>query len=83
MNTKTKPKQVKCHECKHYVDEEDAKLLEVYRYIGDDKPSYTEWYCPMHQKPYEVLIKDWDDETKFYNKTKYIEVDKEGYELKN
>ncbi len=46
MFKKDKPKQVKCETCKHWIDIEDAQKVK-----SDDRSRY---YCPMHQKPYDV-----------------------------
>lgn len=43
--------KVKCHECKHWIDKSDAHKVEVNSYYA-----VTEYYCPMHKKPYTRKI---------------------------
>lgn len=43
------PKQVKCEECKHYVDKEDAQEV-FYGYRN------SIFFCPMHKKPYDEML---------------------------
>lgn len=43
------PTQVKCDECKHYVDRADAQFVELVGKYGYSKLMY----CPMHRRPYD------------------------------
>lgn len=43
------PKPVKCDECKHYVDREDAQTVEVLTMFRREQ-----WtFCPMHKREYD------------------------------
>ena len=51
------PETVKCDECKHIIEKEDAQCVitkDIY------SPSYiltsSNYYCPMHKKPYSRIV---------------------------
>lgn len=44
--------KVKCEECKHYIDKSDASSVKSVDMFGVN----TDWYCPMHKKPYSSYI---------------------------
>lgn len=47
------PKQVKCKECKHYIDRKDAQEVEVW----EPPIVFPSWfYCPMHEKKYQRVV---------------------------
>lgn len=58
-----KKKQVKCLECKHYVDLDDAQSVVVYH--------REVFYCPMHRKPYDRL----ESEGRWVSKSNWEYVD--------
>jgi len=47
-----KSEQVKCEECKHWVDTSDAHMVRRYSPLG----MFEQYYCPMHKKPYNEVI---------------------------
>lgn len=48
------PKQVKCRECKHWVDVDDAQKV-------SDNFSSTDYYCLMHKRPFNRVEYHWGD----------------------
>lgn len=49
--------QVKCEECKHYIDDSDAQKVlrgRMWNHQADKMQDYFKYYCPMHRKPYDI-----------------------------
>lgn len=84
------PEKVKCYDCKHYVDEEDAQAI-LHR---DGEIRY---FCPMHKKKYDRVIFNFEfvkvnNSTSYYKLTKekflkripenFVEVTEDGKEIK-
>lgn len=81
-------KQVKCEECKHYIDLADAQEVE-------DGWGLV-YYCPIHKKPYDRVLNEerwctnkkgreyWDSEPTYYKfvPEHYVKVDEAGKEIK-
>ncbi len=44
--------KVKCEECKHWIDKKDASSVSYFSWTRE-----TNWYCPMHKKPYTRFIR--------------------------
>lgn len=57
------PYEVKCEECKHKIEVQDAQKIENRGY-----------YCLMHRRPYDKEVQGWGEECeKFDCKEKHIE----------
>jgi len=75
---KAEEEQVKCEECKHWIDRKDAQEITRDRYSsilfylmsGEREPDRAYYYCAMHKRPYESIIG-----SSYY---KNIEVDETG-----
>ena len=82
---KIESEKVKCDECKHWVDKEDAQEITHESYYDDFFSQQTiDYYCPMHKKPYEV-VKSYIGGDIVYSKLipeHYIEVNEKGQEIK-
>ena len=65
--------QVKCEECKHYIDIGDAqKVIQMYAYTFI--PTENIYYCPLHKKRYyKKLFLDF--KTKYFGE---MEMNNEG-----
>lgn len=68
-------KQIKCVECKHYVDEEDI----IYIDFCSSGQKRQIPYCPTHKRGYSRVHSFYPRER--YYKTMEVEVDKDGNEV--
>ncbi|HYK01323.1 MAG TPA: hypothetical protein VE974_06175 [Thermoanaerobaculia bacterium] len=63
---KEEPQQVKCDECKHYIDVTDAQIVAVetegymyFTYSWLDRRGFAKaYYCPMHRRTYDRIDQD-------------------------
>jgi len=81
---KQEQETVKCQECKHIVEKQDAYLVieKEYRWSTD----VSLWYCEMHKKYYDLYLYadsyfGATDSNKYYKTNQEIQVNEDGSEI--
>lgn len=69
-----KKEQVKCQQCRHYIDKEDAQIVEKISITNNKREIY---FCPLCRKNYEIVDNS-GGYVRYYKKGGLILVDEFG-----